>query len=133
MKATIYGAGLALTALALASPLPRALAAASDYEFRLTQTEVKKGDGSVISAMLVDKRTGKTVPDAVIFARRLDMAPSGMETMTTPVEPLPSTEPGVYRFKAKLVMDGAWRLSLGAKVQGETGTIESKLVLKVTP
>jgi len=133
MKATIYGAGLALTALALASPLPRALAAASDYEFRLTQTEVKKGDASVISAMLVDKRTGKTVPDAVIFARRLDMAPSGMETMTTPVEPLPSTEPGVYRFKAKLVMDGAWRLSLGAKVQGETGTIESKLVLKVTP
>jgi len=115
MKATIYGAGLALTALALASPLPRALAAASDYEFRLTQTEVKKGDASVISAMLVDKRTGKTVPDAVIFARRLDMAPSGMETMTTPVEPLPSTEPGVYRFKAKLVMDGAWRLSLGAK------------------
>jgi hypothetical protein len=133
MKATKYGAGLALTALALASPLPRALAAASDYEFRLTQTEVKKGDASVISAMLVDKRTGKTVPDAVIFARRLDMAPSGMETMTTPVEPLPSTEPGVYRFKAKLVMDGAWRLSLGAKVQGETGTIESKLVLKVTP
>ncbi len=133
MKATIYGAGLALTALALASPLPRALAAASDYEFRLTQTEVKKGDASVISAMLVDKRTGKTVPDAVIFARRLDMAPSGMETMTTPVEPLPSTEPGVYRFKAKLVMDGAWRLSLGAKVQGETGTVESKLVLKVTP
>jgi len=133
MKATIYGAGLALTALALASPLPRALAAASDYEFRLTQTEVKKGDASVISAMLVDKRTGKTVPDAVIFARRLDMAPSGMETMTTPVEPLPSTEPGVYRFKAKLVMDGAWRLSLGAKVQGETDTIESKLVLKATP
>ncbi len=133
MKATIYGAGLALTALALASPLPRALAAASDYEFRLTQTEVRKGDASVISAMLVDKRTGKTVPDAVIFAQRLDMAPSGMETMTTPVEPLPSTEPGVYRFKAKLVMDGAWRLSLGAKVQGETGTIESKLVLKVTP
>ena len=133
MKATIYGAGLALTALALASPLPRALAAASDYEFRLTQTEVKKGDASVISAMLVDKRTGKTVPDAVIFARRLDMAPSGMETMTTPVEPLPSTEPGVYRFKAKLVMDGAWRLSLGAKVQGEADTIESKLVLKATP
>jgi hypothetical protein len=30
-------------------------------------------------------------------------------------------------------MEGGWRLSLGAKVQGETETIESKLVLKATP
>ena len=58
------------------------------------------------------------------------MQPSGMETMTTPVEVLPSTEPGVYRFKADLPMEGGWRLSLGAKVQGEGGTIETKLVLK---
>jgi hypothetical protein len=29
-------------------------------------------------------------------------------------------------------MAGGWRLSLGAKVQGETGTIENKLVLKAT-
>ena len=133
MKTTMFGAGLALAALALTSHLPRALAAASDYEFRLTQTNVTKGDAAVISATLVDKRTGKTVPNAVISAKRLDMAPAGMETMTTPLDPLPSTEPGVYRFKAKIAMDGDWRLSLGAKVQGESGTVESKLVLKVTP
>jgi hypothetical protein len=133
MKTTMSGAGLALAALALASQLPRALAAASDYEFRLTQTDVEKGDAAVISAALIDKQTGKPVPNAVIFAKRLDMAPAGMETMTTPLDLLPSTEPGVYRFKAKIVMDGGWRLSLGAKVQGETGTVESRLVLKVTP
>jgi hypothetical protein len=27
-------------------------------------------------------------------------------------------------------MAGGWRLSLGAKVQGETGTVENKLVIK---
>ena len=62
------------------------------------------------------------------------MQPSGMDTMTTPVEALPPTEPGVYRFKADLPMEGSWRLSLGAKVQGETGTLEMQAaVLKATP
>ena len=133
MKTTRFGAALALAALALSSPPSRALAAASDYEFRLTEPEVRRGDAAVIGATLVDKRTGKAVPDAVIFARRLDMAPDGMASMTTRVDPLPSTEPGVYRFRAKVGMDGGWRLSLAAKVQGEEGTVEGRLVLKVTP
>jgi YtkA-like len=101
-----------------------------DYEFQLVQSEMKKGDGAVVEVRLVDKRTAKPVPDAVIFARRIDMAPDGMPTMTAPLEQLPSTEPGVYRFRTNLMMEGGWRLSLGAKVQGETGTVEDKLVLK---
>jgi hypothetical protein len=43
-----------------------------------------------------------------------------------------STEPGVYRFKTKLTMAGKWALSLGAKVQGETGTVENKLIVTAT-
>jgi hypothetical protein len=61
------------------------------------------------------------------------MAPDGMEMMKTTIELMPSTEPGVYKFKAALTMEGGWQLSLGAKVQGETGTIENKLVLQATP
>ena len=56
-----------------------------------------------------------------------------MATMNSPLEALPSTEPGIYRFKTNLSMEGRWQLSLGAKVQGETGTVESKLVIKATP
>jgi hypothetical protein len=44
-----------------------------------------------------------------------------------------STEPGVYRFKTDLMMQGRWQLSLGAKVQGEEGAVETKLVLKALP
>jgi hypothetical protein len=69
----------------------------------------------------------------VISAKRIDMAPDGMAEMFEPIEQLSSTEPGVYRFKAALVMAGGWRLSLGAKVQGETGTIENKLEFKAVP
>jgi hypothetical protein len=132
MKTTSIGAALALAALALAGPLPPALAATSDYEFRLDKPEVRKGS-AVIATTLVDKRTGQAVAGAVVFAKRLDMQPSDMETMTTPLEALPPTAAGVYRFRADLPMGGRWRLSLGAKVQGESGTVESRLVLEVKP
>ncbi len=103
-----------------------------DYEFQLIDKTVKKGD-AVITVRLVHKPDGKPVSDAVIFAKRLDMAPDGMETMKTTIELMQSTEPGVYRFKAAFTMEGGWQLSLGAKVQGEAGSIETKLVLKATP
>ena len=120
-------AGLTIAALTLP-----AAADIKDYEFQLVDKTVKRTDG-VISVRLVHKPDGKPVANAVIFAKRLDMAPDGMATMTTTIEPMPSTEPGVYRFKAALTMDGGWQLSLGAKVQGETGTVEGKLILKATP
>lgn len=119
-----------LTLLLSTLPFHAAKADPKDYEFRLVETAIKQGDGAVIAVKLIDKRSGKPVPDAVIFATRIDMAPDGMEMMASNIEPLPSTEPGTYRFKANLSMEGGWRLSLGSKVQGETGTVESKLVLK---
>ncbi|MGE0024893.1 MAG: FixH family protein [Hyphomicrobium sp.] len=104
-----------------------------DYEFRLDQSDVKQGTSAVVAVRLVEKRSSKAVPDAVIIATRIDMAPDGMPTMTAPIEALPSAEAGVYRFKANLTMAGGWQLSLAAKIQGENGTLESKLVLKATP
>ena len=122
----------ALAALAILGASSYARADVKDYEFQLVDKTVKKGD-AIISVRLVHKPDGKPVPDAVIFATRLDMAPDGMQEMVTKVTPVPSTEPGVYKFKAAVTMEGGWQLSLGAKVQGETGTVENKLVLKATP
>ena len=104
-----------------------------DYEFQLVQSEIKKGDGAIVAVRLVNKKSGKPVTDAVIFAKRIDMAPDAMQEMTAPLEQLPSAEPGVYRFKTDLMMQGRWRLSLGAKVQGEERTVEAQLVLKALP
>ena len=86
-----------------------------------------------MAVRLVNRKTGLPVPDAVIFARRIDMAPDGMASMTSLLEPLPSTTPGVYRFRTQLGMAGGWRLSVAAKVQGETGTLEGRLVLRASP
>lgn len=127
-------AGLALGAgLALASLAAPALADVKDFEFQLVQTDVKQGDGAIVAVTLVDKRTRQPVPNAVIFAKRIDMAPDGMASMTVPLAELPSERPGEYRFKTNLSMEGRWQLSLGAKVQGETGSVQSRLVLKAVP
>ena len=122
----------ALVGVAMTGSVTAARADIKDYEFQLIDQTVKKGD-AIIAVRLVHKPDGKPVPDAVIFATRLDMAPDGMQEMATKIAPMPSTEPGVYKFKATLTMAGGWQLSLGAKVQGETGTVENKLVLKATP
>jgi hypothetical protein len=99
-----------------------------DYEFQLVRKEVKKGD-AVIAVKLVHKPSGRAIPDAVIFATRIDMGPDNMASMAAPLEPVPGGEPGVYQFKTNLEMAGRWALMLGAKVQGETGTVQTKLIL----
>jgi hypothetical protein len=125
-------AAAALLGLASAGTVSETWAGVEDYEFQLVRSEIKKGDAT-IAVRLINKKTGKPVPDAVIFATRLDMAPDSMQEMVTKVTPLPSSEPGVYQFKANLSMAGGWQLSLGAKIQGETGSLENKLVLKAVP
>ncbi len=126
VRATLVAASSIFGAMSLAH------ADIKDYEFRLVETNIKAGEG-IVSVRLVHVPDGKPVPDAVIFASRLDMAPEGMEAMTTSVEAMPSTEPGVYPFKVNLTMQGGWQLSLAAKVQGENETLENKLVLKANP
>lgn len=120
----------ALAALVLAGGALPVRADIADYELRLVEPEVKQGENATLAVKLVHKPTGRAVPDAVIFSRRLDMEPDGMAEMKAPLQPLPSSEPGIYRFKANLAMEGRWRLSLAAKVQGETGTVQARLMFK---
>ena len=121
--------GAALITVAISGTANVALADIKDYEFQLVDQTVQAGPDKIITVRLMNKKTGKPVPDAVIFATRLDMAPDAMQEMATKVTPMPGTEPGTYRFKANFGMAGHWQLSLGAKVQGETGTVENKLVI----
>src|SRR5215469_17722214 len=99
-------------ALACGGVILTAQAGAGDYEFQLVSRELKAGAPAEITVRLVHKPDGRPVPDAVIFTTRLDMGPDGMEMMTTPVEKVAGGEPGVYRFKAKLTMQGGWAFSL---------------------
>jgi hypothetical protein len=131
MKTFRYARALqaALIGLAMAGSATIARADIKDYEFQLVDQTVQAGPDKIITVRLVNKTTGKPVPGAVIFATRLDMAPDGMQEMATKIAAVPGGEPGTYKFKATFGMAGRWQLSLGAKVQGETGTVENKLVI----
>jgi hypothetical protein len=126
-------AAAAIGAVFASGAILSAKASASDYEFQLVSKEPKTGEPVEIIVRLVHKPDGKPVPDAVIFTTRLDMGPDGMEAMTAPAEKVAGGEPGLYRFKAKLTMEGGWAFSLAAKVQGEPDTVQGKLLLKALP
>jgi len=66
----------------------------------------------------------------VIFRTRLDMSPDTMDEMTAKHAAVPSSEPGIYRFKADFTMAGGWALKLQAKVPGESETVEGTVVFK---
>ena len=117
-------------AIAVTGIATTARADIKDYTFELIDQTVKAGTTeSIITVRLVNTKTGTPVPDAVVFATRLDMAADGMPEMATKIAPVPGAEPGTYRFKATFGMAGRWQLSLGAKIQGETGAVDSKLVI----
>ena len=121
---------VALIGMAVIGSAGIARADIKDYEFKLVEPTVAVGKDKIVTVQLVNKKTGKPVPDAVIFATRLDMAPEGMPEMATRIALDPGkSEPGSYKFKATFGMEGKWQLSLGAKVQGETGTVQSELVI----
>ncbi len=128
MTFALSRAGLA--ALALSFGTAQALAAAADYEFQPLKVDVKNGSGSELAVRLVHKPTGKPVAGAVLFRTRLDMAPDDMADMTAKHEAMPSSEPGVYRFKADLTMAGDWAFRVMAKVPGEKDTVQGTVVFQ---
>jgi YtkA-like len=131
MKTFTYARAVqaALIAAAIVGASTTAMADIKDYKFELVDQTFQTGSEKVITVRLMNSKTGKPVPDAVIFASRLDMTPDGMQEMVTKIAPMPGGEPGTYKFKATFGMAGHWQLSLGAKVQGETGTVENKFVI----
>ncbi len=127
---TINRFAVAALGLAIVAQVAGAYAGATDYEFQPVNADVKNRSGSDVAVRLIDKRTGKPVEGAVIFRTRLDMSPDSMGEMTAKHTPQPSTEPGVYRFKADFTMAGGWAFKLQAKVPGESDTIEGTVVFK---
>lgn len=120
---------LAASLYLLASP-STSYAGAQDFVFEPVKIEVRNGPGSDIAVRLIDKRTGKPVEGAIIIRTRLDMSPDKMEAMTTKIEPLTESEPGIYKFRADFTMAGQWALKLQAKVQGEPETVQGTVVFK---
>jgi DMSO/TMAO reductase YedYZ molybdopterin-dependent catalytic subunit len=109
---------LTLSALAVT-----AVAAPTDYRFELAQAQPAGPGKTDLTVRLIHVPDKKPVAGAVLFETKADMTPEGMADMSGKVTPVPADQPGLYRFQVETGMAGKWQLSLGAKVQGETGTV----------
>ena len=128
---TTRAVAAALLVAAIGCANTQALADISDYRFELVDQAVKAGPDKIVTVRLMNQKTGKPVPGAVIIATRLDM--EAMKEMVTKVTPVADAEPGTYKFQATFGMAGRWQLSLGAKIQGEAGTLENQIVITAQP
>jgi hypothetical protein len=120
----------AAASIALAVAAQPAHAAPNDYTFEPVNGDVRNGSGSELAVRVIHKPTGKPVEGVVLFRTRLDMSPDSMGEMTAKHVAQPSTEPGVYRFRADLTMAGGWAFKLMAKVPGESETVQGTVVFK---
>ena len=120
-RALIGAALLALTsAYASAAPV--------DYRFELASASPAGPGKTTVTVRLVHVPDNKPVPGAVLFETKADMTPAGMADMSGKVSALPSDQPGLYRFQIETGMAGKWQLVLGAKVQGEAGTVRGTVL-----
>ena len=121
----LIGAAYLVTSALIAG---HAFAAPADYRFELVQAQPAGAGKTNVSVRLVHVPDNKPVAGAVLFESKTDMGPAGMAEMTGRVSPLPSDQPGLYRFQIETGMAGKWALNLGAKVQGEAGTVRGNIV-----
>lgn len=80
----------ALVGVMLVGTTAHALADIKNYRFEVVDKAMKVAPDAVITVKLVNTTTGKSVPDAVIFATRLDMEPEGMKDWRPGSSPSPA-------------------------------------------
>ena len=125
---TLIGAAYLVASASLATGT--AAAAPANYRFDLIQAQPAGPGKTSVTVSLVHVPDNKPVAGAVLFESKTDMGPEGMAEMTGKVTPLPSDKPGHYRFEIETGMAGKWALNLGAKVQGEAGTVRGTVTFK---
>jgi hypothetical protein len=108
-----------------------ALAAAQDYRFEAAGPPVKSGKATIVKIRLMHLPDGKPVPGAVVFQTRFDMSPDGMASMTAPAKLVRSSDANLYQVELEPPMGGNWALSLSAKVQGETETVNGSVPITI--
>src|SRR5947209_13567599 len=98
MGAAIFAASTLVAAYGLAAP--------NDYRFELVQAQPAGAGKTAVTVRLVHVPDSKPVAGAVLLDTKTDMGPSGMTEMAGKVSPLPSDQPGLYRFQVETGMAG---------------------------
>jgi predicted metal-binding membrane protein len=126
----IAGIGIAAWGVMMlaTATLSNTIAGPNDYRFEVVEVQAAGPGKTTVAVRLVHVPDKKPVEGAVILESKTDMGPSGMVEMSGKVTPLPSNQPGLYRFLTDTGMAGKWELILGAKLRGETDMIRGVII-----
>jgi predicted metal-binding membrane protein len=122
---TFMAGGMSMAATAAPT---NAIDVTPDYRFEAIEVQALGPGKTTVAVRLVHVPDKKPVDGAVIVEVKTDMGPGGMPEMSGKVAPLPSEQPGIYRFLIETGMAGKWELILGAKVQGEADTVLGAII-----
>src|SRR5258708_18870806 len=113
MRFRIHARAFAGAAIFTAATLVAAygLAAPNDYRFELVQAQPAGSGKTTVTVRLVHVPDNKPVAGAVLFESKTDMGPSGMAEMIGALGPLPSRQPGRYRFPVATGIARQWALN----------------------
>lgn len=107
-------------------------AAAADYQFTLVEATAAGPKATDVTVMLAHLPDSSAVSGAVIYKTKADMGPSGMAEMPGKTfKARVGTTSGTYVVRVETPMKGTWALTLLAKVQGESETVQSTLDFEV--
>ena len=112
-----------------------AFAAAPDYRFEATQSQVEAGRQASIAVRLIHTPSGKAVSGADLSAPQPQfvMVMSPLGPMSSWASAVKEQAPGSYVVQADLSMGGDWLLTLQANVPGEKEPIRGTVPIKVVP
>lgn len=115
-----------LTTLVLGAIVGSSFAETADYRIQAVTPTIKLGEASDMAVTITNK-SGKPVDKARITAVKLDMVMEGMDNMAMPVKQVPSTKPGEYHFSGNVMHAGTWKLSVTARIPGESEPVNSTI------
>jgi predicted metal-binding membrane protein len=118
--------------MAAASAPTGTTAAHPDYRLEVVEARPSGPGKTIVTVRLVHVPDGRPIEGAVILEAKTDMGPGGMPEMSGKVTPLPSDQPGIYRFLIETGMTGKWELIIGVKVEGEAETVRNAITYDVT-
>jgi hypothetical protein len=108
-----------------------ALAGGEDYRFETVKSEIKASNAATLMVRLIHKPSGTPVAGAHVIETRLVMPHHGSADMISAIAPLPDPEPTVFAFKAPMMMEGDWLLTIAAKIPGQSELVTGTLVFRV--
>ena len=114
---------LAAALLMLAGLTTTGVVAQSGPRWEAVRTEVPVAKSVRLEVRMVGTDAKPIVGNISVSSSRLDMGPDGMKTMTAPLRPVASSQPGVVAFETDIPMAGRWALTLTANVAGQAAPV----------